>query len=78
MRIIPYAKVEGQVHKTPADELDCRDDPAAERGTQKEWLVLHRAVEVEDGNKANTAAERHAPMRMSAAEDFERIVGGTA
>ena len=74
MGIIPYAKPEFQIDKTSADKLDCRNDPTAERGTQDERLVLHCAVEVKDGGKANAAAECHTPMRVSAAEDFERIV----
>ena len=74
MRIIPYAKPEFEIDKTAADELDRRNDTAAERGAQDEWLVLHGAVEMKNRGQANTAAERHAPMGMSAAEDLERIV----
>ena len=74
MRIIPYAKPEFEIDKTAADELNRRNDTAAERGAQDEWLVLHGTVEMKNRAQANTAAERHAPMGMSAAEDLERIV----
>ena len=74
MGIIPDAKPEFEIDKTAADELDCRNDAAAEGGAQNEWLVLHGTVEMKNCGQANTSAERHTPMRITSEENLERIV----
>ena len=64
--IIPDLLMEGQIDQTAADQLHGGDGGGAQGGAQEDGPMAQAVVDMVDGAEADTAADRHTPMREAA------------
>ena len=72
--IIPDLQFEQLIKHTAGDKLPEGDNATEGKTALQEAFFLHYFVVFINGKKANTSGEQHAPMGMSAPENFQKTV----